>query len=1360
MIQFKSLVQYTRVVSGIRFPQNINEPFLLVYFSENSTLVEDYSKLNLRKIDARHIILPMTKIPMTRLTSDYRKIFKDYGLLSYSDRMKFPNNKNLLYDITQYTAKVDRLYKPNTYRQRAGMLIQNSIFKSFSSFTENYQKILIYSVDITKPLKSFINRKIFPILKQMKDGELSYDHLILAIVDESGTRYRLIVKDKEFQFARTMAILRKIKPISTEEEKEKEVSQATNKIVSKVANKITGDQKVKAAVSGYLEKQPKTLEKITNDEVDKEEMDRLTVAAILYGAGGEMDRAKRLAKAIPKNKLSNAIKNVSRAFKDDLLDPSKPVDLSASVINQASDVATAVDKKTPERIFQKREIDFKTNLKKDMVNAFKVLENRDIALKFDSISVKDHPPKAGEINKSDKSRITIKLKDKKGNVQEVHIDIPKIDPETGTFRVNGQKKCLINQIIQNPITFPKEFDSKFESSYSSFHIYSKRTKMLKYLEIYMGGFRLPLMILLSFSFGFENTVKSYGLQYKIVKEKPAKGVIFAPVPSSYMVFENLDTELKEEMAKSFVKAKVNSYEIDKEFLSKEYFNDLIIQMTGRVDSTYAITNNLENIVDPIVKQVLANQQLPYDLQLIIKYMAIKVITGFVQDRNDLGNQRIRNSEVLVHLAQKQLLKAYTVYKEQYLAGNEDAKLEIPENIIMTQFNKLEIVQNMEYANPVEEMATITKVSPVGKSVGGIPDKRAINLDARNAHPSYFGNIDPLDTAEGGNIGITQQLTVDAYITSARGLFGVKAMSNNEKSGILSTTTSMIPFIENNEGARIIMAANQAKQMLPLKNPTPPIVQSGYESLLTNVLSDSFIKRAPCTGKVTQITEDLIEVSCPKKGKQKVDITPVQLKSGSGRNTLSIFNPVVTTGQSVKNRDVIAEGACMSGGTIALGRTLSATYMAYKGYNFEDGIVINEKLVENDGLTSLHGIDVEATVEKNDRVLYIINVGTKTEKGDILFRKSAGDIDELLGFAEEDEEGVESYDGQIIIKSPGGTVVDVEVYSNVEKDMFPQLIDLINRTNKRNKKPEKEKYKSKGVSVKGVLIVFKVEQELKIGLGDKLCNRYGNKGIISLIEKDSLMPRTPWGERVDIIHNPLGVLSRMNMGQIYELYCGLISKSMADRIVKTKSKSEIIKLMKAVFSKLDASKNQKFSTKFINNLTKLSAPQFNKMVDQIRLTDSVPIIVPPFQGPSNKNIAEALKIMGLKTGYNLKLPEYNTNTKSKVPFGYQYMSKLEHIGEMKVHARSTGPTATKTKQPLAGKRREGGQRMGEGDTWALAAYNCPTVLSEMFGPLSDDVATKNEIITDIIQTGDAEFRPTKVSPTKELLNSYFVSLMLG
>ena len=1362
MIQFKSLVQYTRLVDGIRFPQNPDEPFLIIFYSENSSFLEDYPNLKMRRMDFRHVVVPLTKIPRTRMTSAFRKAYQQYKLLPFSSNMRFPKNKNLIYDLSNYLNSIDLIYKPTTYRQRAGFLINNVVLKAFAAFPDNYQKILLYSVNTTKPLRSFLNRKSFPLVKHIKEGDLHFDHLILNTVNETGSRYRLLVKDREFQFARVLQYMKTIKTVSTEDEKEEELEKATTTVYNKISDKISGNKSIiKDAIKNFLKSDESSLERITTDKADKEELERVAVGSVLFKVNGDLDKSKRLSKAIPKKKVSGAVGGVSKQYADELLQPQKTIETSDSILINQANIPSAVDNKSPEHIFNKRRVDFEKNLKKDMGNAFKVLEKRDLPLNLESVKIVDAPQKAGELNQSDTAFVTVTLKDKFGKTHTVRIEVPKIDPVTGTFRVNGEKKCLINQIILNPISFPKQYDSKFESSYSMFHITVKKTKRLSYVELYMGSFRLPFLVVLAYSFGFDNSLKMYGIKYKIVDKRPGKEEIFSKIPASYIVFENLDTQLKKEIAQSFIQAKIIDHDIDQSFGTKDYFNDLIISMTGRVGSTFLITSNLENIVDPIVRQILVNQQLPSDLPLIMKYMATKASAGFVQERNDITNQRIRNSEILVHLAQKQLLAAYTEYKEQYLAGNKDAKLQMAERKVLSQFVNLEIVQHMEYANPIEEMATITKVSPVGKSVGGIPDKRAIMLDARNVHPSYFGNIDPLDTAEGGNIGVTQQLTIDAYITSARGMFSQKDMSDKEGSGMLSTTTAMIPFIENNDGPRIMMAANQAKQMLPLKNPEPPIVQSGYESILTNVLSDSFIKRSPCNGKVSSMTGDYIEIVCKNNKKQRIDITPQHLHSGSGVNTLSVFRPTIAKGQTVKERQVIAEGGSISKGTISLGRTLAACYMPYKGYNFEDGIVVSETLIDAGKMTSLHGIVEEVTLEEDDRLISISQIGQKTKKGEPLFVKALADIEELLGgLQEEEDESEDIYDGKYIKKSPGGTIVDIEVYSNLPPSSFPKLKELIDRTNKKHKKPAKEKFKTRGVTVKGILIKFKIEQELQTGLGDKLCNRYGGKGIISLVEREEYMPRTPWGERVEIIFNPLGVLNRTNIGQMYELYCGLISKGLANRIVKTKSKTEIVKLLKAVMMNLDNSKDQKFSRTLISNVSKLSDNQFKTMVNQIASTGSVPIIIPPFKAPTNKNIKEALKVLGLKSGYKLKLPEFNTSTRNEVPFGYVYMSKLEHIGANKIHSRSTGPAVGKTMQPTAGKRREGGQRMGEGDSWALLSYNAPIALSEFFGPLSDDVISKKELEADIIQTGEAEFRETKASPTKDLLNSYFVSLMLG
>lgn len=227
-----------------------------------------------------------------------------------------------------------------------------------------------------------------------------------------------------------------------------------------------------------------------------------------------------------------------------------------------------------------------------------------------------------------------------------------------------------------------------------------------------------------------------------------------------------------------------------------------------------------------------------------------------------------------------------------------------------------------------------------------------------------------------------------------------------------------------------------------------------------------------------------------------------------------------------------------------------------------------------------------------------------------------------------------------------------------------------------------------------------------------------------------------------------------------MYCGLISRYVANQIKKGANKTAVLSMFSSVVKGLDTSPNNKYSTKFMANLKKLSTTQYNKMIDQIKNSGFIPIIVPPFKAPSHKQILPLLKKFKLQTGYNLTLPEFNTKTKNKVPFGYLYIAKLEHIGKDKLHSRSTGPTVGKILQPTGGKRREGGQRMGEGDTWALASYNCPHLLSEFFGPLSDDIVSKNEILTDIIQTGEAEFRVTKSSPTKDLLSAYFTSLMIG
>lgn len=1360
MIEFSKLRQYTHLVDSIRFPQNKDKPFVIIYFSENSNFLNDYPKLNLRRIDAKTVIIPKTKIPFSILGNETRALYKSMGLRAYSSVQPIPKSENIIYDISAFLETLDNSYQTKNYRQRSGFIIKNLISKIFSSFPNTYEKVLLYSVDTTKDLNPFIDRKVFPFVMELKNNNIYYDHFLFNIVGDSSSRYRLLIKNRQFMFNRILQYLRNVKTIDTEEEQQDKVDNASTEIIKRISNDIepTNKPKYKEAIQQFLTKNTKALEKTHDNEITDDDAKDIATASVLYRSTGDIVKARRTAISIPSARKSLALKVIDKRYVDELLEPQKTTTTSEDLVIQLSNVANAVDNKSPEHIFEKRKIDFETNLKKDITNSFKVLETKNVPLKFKSIKIVKKPIRPGELNPSDISTINISLEDKFKRTHNIMIDIPNVGDD-GTFKINGKKKCLINQLVLCPISFPKKYDSKFESSYSTFHIWSKRTKREEYLEAYIGSYKLPLMVLLSFSFGFKESLKLYDIRYKTVHERPEKEIEWSVKlnDETWLIFDNIDSKLKEELVQSLIHAELKNFNVQGELLSHEYFNNIIIKMSGRINSTFLIQSNLENIVDPVAKQVLINQQLPSDLHLIMKYMASKVVEGYTQKRNDISNQRIRNSEIIVHLAQKQILAAHTEYKEQVLSGNKKAVFDISQTKILSDFINSEIVADMEYANPIEEMATKTRVSPVGKAIGGIPDKQAIQNEGRNVHDSMFGNIDTLDTPEGENVGIVQQLTVDAFITSARGLIHTKEKTEGEDSGLLSTSASQIPFVENNDGNRVMFGCNQARQGVPLKNPEPPMIQSGYESILTSVLSDSFVKKAPCTGKVTKIDDENITIKCTNGRNNIVPITPVHLRSGSGKDTLSVFKPTVKVGQAVKEKSIIAEGSCVNGGSIAMGRSLCVALMPYKGFNFEDGIVVSERLVNENVLTSLHGIVEEINVSKDDRVVYINEIGKQTKKGEELIRKTIGEIEQLIGY--EEEEGSEVVSGHFIKKSPGGKIVDIEVFNNLKEGDFPNLDELSKRTRKRYGLKPNEKFSVKGETIQGILIKFKIEQELPIGIGDKLTNRHGAKGIVSLIEKEENMPRTPTGDRVDIILNPIGVVGRMNVGQLYELYTGFIAKELGRQILEIKNKNKVIALLNKVLSILDTTKNKDFSKKLINKFRAMSDGQFKKFMQQIEKNKSMTILIPPFKAPAYKEILEALKIIGLKPGYKLKLPEYNTYTKSNVPIGYMYILKLEHIGRDKLHARSTGPITSKTLQPTAGKKREGGQRMGELDTYSFISYNCPSLLAEFFGPLSDDHVTKNEILSDIIQTGSAKYRTPKASPVRDLLNSYFISLMI-
>jgi len=1373
MINYKNARPYV-IYDGFIFQKNPKRPTTLVYFSENSTFFEDYPFLSFRRIDFKHVKIPSSRIPRTILTGQDRKRYKDeYGLIAVKEDQPVPRGLNHIYDCTNFIKQVDKKYKPKTYRQRFGNILRQMLNRGFK-YSSSDHKILYYSVRIDKDFnESFIKRKIMALEEQLRKNEFVFDDMVLALVTPNGVHQRILIKEREYTYTRIKKYLKNINQLEEDLKNQEIVKNVSNEIIKHSDYKFDDNHKeaIKDAVNQLITVRPSVIDEYSmgdsKEQIQpKQKSDKsneIIAIAIMAASNGDVDHSHRLVQNALETKTSKEVLDlVDKNLSKDLLVYEKPVVDNDSIALGNVDLAKATGNRSPEHILNKRKKDFQENLIIDVKNAFESLKDKDISVKVKSVVFEDIPNDPKNLARTDITKVKIELIGHDGKKHKVEIHIPKIS-EDGTFWINGKRKCLLNQLIQLPITFPKPFMAKFESSYSTFHIYSKYLRGGFHLEVFMGTYKLPFPYVIFFGFGFESTLKLMSIKYKIVDSISKDDEYYIPlVDKKYLLFNRPANELNKQFLYTIMKYPMKPIG-NLHIFDKEYWAKLLIQTTGRVNSVYFIQNNIDNVVDSVCKQILKTKALPTRLDHIMLYMAARAASGYTMKRNDLSNQRIRSSEIVVHLLQKQILSAYTIYKERTLAGDTDAAFEINKTKVLSEFITSEIVANMEYANPVEELATMVSITPIGKEIGGIPDKRAINDEARNLSESYYGNIDPVDTPEGGGVGITQHLALGAAITSGRGLFKNQDFEDGMDSGSLSSSAVLVPFVQNNDGNRVMFGVGQMKQAVPLLNPEPPAVQTGFESILTNSLSDHFVKRAPCDGVVKEVKEREIIINCGKLNKnQSIDITPIHLSSGSGRDTLSTFQPKVKVGQKVKHNQRLAEGGCISDGFISMGRTLCTAVTTYKGYNFEDGIVINETVLESKKMVSEHGIVEEIELAPSDKILFIEKVGVETEKGQILLQKTIGELDELLGFDDNDSDILEDIsDGKLIRKSPGGKIVDIEVFSNVPEDKEPDLLkDLIKRTNRLKKAKGPSKYRTKKGPIKGILIKFKINQQYNIGVGDKLTNRHGAKGIVSLVEQDKNMPVTPWGDKVEIIVSPIGIINRMNIGQLFELYTGLIAKGLALFILNNqKNKSAIITMIKKVLGVLDKTDKKIILTSIVANFNSMNQEKFNLLVSEMKKYPFFPIIVPPFKSPKVNDLKIALGYLGFKTSYNLMMPEYQVKTIQPVPVGYMYIEKLEHIAALKLHARSTGPVTNKTGQPTAGKRRGGGQRIGEQDVHSLLSHNCYATLQEIFGAMSDDKGAKNEELSNIMRNGSTQMIKSKTSPTKELLNCYFTAMML-
>ena len=744
--------------------------------------------------------------------------------------------------------------------------------------------------------------------------------------------------------------------------------------------------------------------------------------------------------------------------------------------------------------------------------------------------------------------------------------------------------------------------------------------------------------------------------------------------------------------------------------------------------------------------------------------------GRTDDIDHLGNRRVRSvGELLQNQFRIGLTRMERVVRERMSTQEDISAVQNLINIrpvvaaIKEFFGSSQLSQFMDQHNPLAELTHKRRLSALGP--GGLSRERA-GFEVRDVHNSHYGRMCPIETPEGPNIGLigslsnyarinkygfmetpyrridkeNKRVTNDVkYITADAEDTLVIAQANepldeddwfvNERvvarvheettevrrekvdymdvspKQVVSIATAMIPFLENDDANRALMGANMQRQAVPLLRTQAPLVGTGMEY---KAACDSGVMiLAKHAGVVDSVSADKIVIRT-----EDGDFDEYKLQKFMRSNQGTCINqlPIVFKGDVVEAKQPIADGPATDHGELALGYNIIVAYMPWEGYNYEDAILLSENLVKRDIYTSIHieeydceardtklgpeeiTRDIPNVSEENLKDLDengIIRIGAEVRTGDILVGKVTPKGETELSAEERllraifGEKAREVRDTSLRVPhGEAGKIVDVKVYSRENNDEL-------------------------NPGVNNMVRVY-IAQKRKISVGDKMSGRHGNKGVVSRIMREEDMPFLPDGTPVDVVLNPLGVPSRMNIGQILETHLGMAVRNIGTQIKNGDPTVE--KRLRAIGYDFD----------------KYGMPKSDKA--------GVHIATPVFDGAREKDVFDTIRASGMDEDAKTVLYDGRTGEpfKNKVTVGCVYMLKLHHLVDDKIHARSVGPYSLVTQQPLGGKAQFGGQRFGEMEVWALEAYGAAYTLQEILTVKSDDVVGRVKTYESIVK----------------------------
>ena len=772
--------------------------------------------------------------------------------------------------------------------------------------------------------------------------------------------------------------------------------------------------------------------------------------------------------------------------------------------------------------------------------------------------------------------------------------------------------------------------------------------------------------------------------------------------------------------------------------------------------------------------------------------------GTSDDIDHLGNRRVRCvGELLQNQFRIGLSRMERVVKERMTI--QDNEVITPQALINIRpvvaaikefFGSSQLSQFMDQNNPLAELTHKRRLSALGP--GGLSRERA-GYEVRDVHNSHYGRMCPIETPEGPNIGLIGSLSTyavineygfmetpyrvvdkenkrvteeirymtadeeDKYIVAQAnepldddGYFLGERVTARAKDDVLSITpdkvdlmdvspkqvvsiaTALIPFLENDDANRALMGANMQRQAVPLLCTQAPIIGTGMEY---KVAADSGVcvlaKRA---GEVIRVVGNEIRVRAENG---EVDVYPLLKFKRSNQGTCVNQRPIVFKGDKVTEKQILADGPATDHGELALGHNVIVAYMPWEGYNYEDAVLLNEDLVKADIFTSIHieeydcdardtklgkeeitreipNVSDEALKDLDERG--IIRIGAEVRPGDILVGKVTpkGETEltaeERLLRAIFGEKAREVRDSSLRVPhGEAGKIVSVKVFSRENGDDLPPGVNEQVRVH--------------------------IAQKRKISEGDKMAGRHGNKGVVSRIMAREDMPFLPTGEPVHIVLNPLGVPSRMNIGQVLENHLGWAARALGMEIDTTNLAAKLNAVEKTGAAEGTPEFEAAFKEELANSETAKKLEHYGYDYEKYGMPETVEIdkfggksvkavqiSVPVFDGAHEQDIADALELAGIDKTAKTTLYDGRTGEPfdNPVTVGLTYYLKLHHLVDDKIHARSTGPYSLVTQQPLGGKAQFGGQRFGEMEVWALEAYGAAYTLQEILTVKSDDV----------------------------------------